>query len=147
MKKILFVCTGNTCRSPMAELCLKHKFRLAGIKGISVKSAGLMAVDGDKISKNSALALKSMGIKPYPFKSRQLTPEIIASSDLIICMTSGHKSRLAFTNKAYTLSELTGVEEVLDPFGMDLIAYKKTLSIIDSACNQIIKKIAQVLEG
>ncbi len=130
----------------MAELCLKHKFRLAGIKGISVKSAGLYAVDGDKMSANSAIALKSVGIKPYPFKSRAIDPSIIKKSDLIICMTEGHKQSLLYTKKAYTIGELTGCGDIADPFGGDLKEYRKTLSAIDTACNVILKKIAEAME-
>lgn len=146
MKKILFVCTGNTCRSPMAELCLKHKFKLAGIKGISVKSAGLSAIDGDKMNKKSATALKNAGIKPYPFKSRAITLEMINKSDLIICMALNHKEMLSFSGKAFTLAELTGGNDILDPFGGDQQIYNRTFNEIEEACNKILYKISQVLE-
>ena len=54
-KSIIFVCTGNTCRSPMAEIILKTKLKNAGITDVKVSSAGLCASLGEKMSKNSSL--------------------------------------------------------------------------------------------
>ena len=141
MKKILFVCTGNTCRSPMAEIILKNKIKLAGIKAVRVSSAGLNTTDGLKMSKNSATALKKLGYKPYGFKSKQLTEDLILKYDLILCMTATHKLMLGGVKNVYTINEATGVGEITDPYGGDLQVYVKTSHQLEDACNVIIREI------
>ncbi len=141
MKKIMFVCTGNTCRSPMAEIIMKNKLKELGITDIRVSSAGLSAVDGEKISKNSFLALKGMGYKAYGFKSKRLTQKHMRNYDLVVCMTKNHKEYLKNFKNAVTMHELTGLGDVPDPYGQGLEVYERTAYCISAGCEIIISRI------
>ena len=108
VRKVLLVCTGNTCRSPMAEAILT---RLAEEKGVvvSVRSAGLFAMDGADASENTRKVLEERGIR-HSHRARSVDPELIEWADLILTMTMSHKWRLISTNpdsvdKVYTLKE------------------------------------------
>ncbi len=142
-KKIIFVCTGNTCRSPMAEVILKNKIKLAGIEGVKVTSAGIMATPGAPMSENSRIALKELGYKVRAFKSKQLTEEMAKKADLIICMTDEHKLCLSGLKNVVTVKEISGVPNVPDPYGQGLSAYIKTSHVLEDACNAIISKLTE----
>ncbi len=140
-KTILFVCTGNTCRSPMAEFMLKAKLKSEGIKGYKVKSAGLSATDGEKINEKSKHALKLLGVKVAGFKTTFASAMVLLSSDLIITMSESHKSKIKNYPSVYTINELTGVGEILDPYGMGQEEYIKTSLQLDKGVEEIIKLI------
>ncbi len=141
LNRILFVCTGNTCRSPMAEVILKNKLKLAGVTGVKVSSAGILATDGEKMSQNSIKALKLLGYKTHGFKSKKLDLDLIMKYDVIICMTASHKQRLCVFENVYTLSELTGLGDIIDPYGGDLSVYVKTSHQLEDACNMLLNEI------
>lgn len=108
MKRVLFVCTGNTCRSPMAERLLRDKSRLAGME-LEVRSAGVAATGGSPISPNARALLEQRGIDSAG-RSQAVGKELIEWADVILTMTMNHKNILGqrypdAVDKMYTLKE------------------------------------------
>lgn len=114
MKRILFVCTGNTCRSPMAEAMLRTIASAKGIE-IDVQSAGVSTIDGLPVSEHAVHTLKERNIETEG-TSRALTNEAVDWADLILTMTTGHKRGLLqlypeAVEKTFTLKEYTNQTE------------------------------------
>ena len=131
--RIIFVCTGNTCRSPMAEGILKSLN-----KDYEVLSRGLYVPEEISASFFSIKAMEDMDIDISKHKSKQLTVGEAEDCDLIITMTESHKNTIIsayskFSDKTFTLSEIAGEEgDIKDPYGMDEDAYRECAKQINS---------------
>ncbi len=120
---VVFVCTGNTCRSPMAEGYLKSlKF-----SDINVYSAGIMAT-GNKVSRNSSIAMEEMGIDISHHIPAPLTVELINKADIIYTMTASQKAILQTALQSFegmsVKIEALDQEDVIDPFASDVETYR-----------------------
>lgn len=137
-KKILFVCTGNTCRSPMAEMILRAKIKKRKIKWWDVGSCGVHAQLGGDIAGNAKLALAEAGYAVKPkFAPRQLTQKLIEGSTLVVTMSERHRQMLEGCGRVVCISRFCG-REVPDPFGGDAEIYRLTRDALESACDKII---------
>lgn len=130
---LLFVCTGNTCRSPIAEGIARHELARRGVHGVTASSAGTSAWDGAPASDGSLLVALEHGIDLGAHEARMLTPAIVEQSDLILTMGPSHLERvhaLGGAARAHLLSSYASQGDVAtpvsDPFGGDLDVYRQT---------------------
>jgi glycine hydroxymethyltransferase len=120
MKTVLFVCTGNICRSPMAEGLFRHATR--GRTDCRTVSAGVGAMEGQPPSPHAVRALKELGIDISPQRSRILTPELVEQADYIFAMTHSHVDavNLLFPQAVEKTFLLREFDETLDEFEKDI---------------------------
>ena len=144
--RILFVCTGNTCRSPMAQVMAAQLFG----ESLQVTSAGLMAAPNSAASAHAITAMSERQLDLTGHSSQMVTEVLLKSADLILTMTESHKSALIQTapDKVYTLGEYAGYNiSVGDPFGGSLDVYRTCAEEIYRLLLKIHDKVVKQREG
>jgi protein-tyrosine phosphatase len=134
VKKVLFVCTANICRSPMAQEIFNALAEDAGLP-FRAESAGTAALEGAPMAEKSVAVLEEAGIYPEPHHARQVSEAMVGEAELVLAMTPQHVATLRRLGGnpprgIHTLPEYaTGIagEGIADPYGLTIAAHRSTL--------------------
>ena len=154
LKKIVFICTGNTCRSPMAEYLLKKVLKKEKLRGFKVCSAGVGAKKGDLMNPKTAQILQDNGVAIGKFTSAPVSEKLLKEAFVFVCMTERHADYLMdmrwdvlrksgaeeIENNVYSFEQLAGYS-IPDPYGQNLDAYGRVYQLLDGGMYALIEKL------
>lgn len=146
--KLLFVCSGNTCRSPLAAAVARREAAARGLRDVAVESAGVSAWDGAPPSDGAMLVALERGLDVGAHRARRLTRELLQDADLVLTMSDQHAeaaARLGGGERVHLLSRFAtrGVSHggIADPYGGDLDAYRDTADALERHVHALFDRI------
>lgn len=147
MKKVLFVCTGNTCRSPMAEVIMRRMAENAGAQ-MQVQSAGLYVLPGEPASPHAVQAAKELGLSLEGHHAQALTAGMVEQADAVLCMTQSQAEQLRRVcpeaqKKIWAIKSFAGLGsgDVSDPFGGSILEYRDCAQELELLCGLALDKL------
>jgi protein-tyrosine-phosphatase len=148
VKKVLFVCTANICRSPMAQAIFDALAKDEGLP-YRAESAGTAALEGRPISPNTVAVLQEVGIYPERHSARRISEAMVEEAELVLAMTPQHAATLRRlgSNPAggiHALPEYAiGVqgEGIPDPYGLTMAAYRSTLRQLWEHVERVVRRL------
>lgn len=140
--RVLFLCTGNTCRSPMAQGIFQNLMKQEGVNGVTADSAGLAASPGDAASSHAIEACRRIGIDLSGHRSKAVTREMLRNTDLFVPMTSSHAA--ALRSVGVPADKIFLFSSIPDPFGGELTDYENCRDALIPVCRAVLERVREI---